>query len=291
MFRSGLLLKLARSAVLALASLCLVFAPALRAQDTTAIHDPAESNAYKYASTQSDPKAKAAALESFLLAYPQSAVKSAALDSLIDIYYDLEESDNTLSAALRLLELNPDHMKAIFVSVSILKNQCVKASDAQSCDKAATLAQKGLLVPRQAPYTDAEWKKITDAAYPLFQSAIALKADHSESRTESMRSPFDHSDSPLSSGAHFGFQVRPVIQTDMTRLALTSEKGIFVVSVEKGSMADITGILAGDVILQVNGADVEDMQHLSQLIHNGVIATFLVQRKGKKLLLTVPQSM
>ena len=291
MFRSGLLLRLANSVVLALASLCLVFAPLLRAQDTTAIHDPAESNAYKYASTQSDPKAKAAALESFLLAYPQSSVKSAALDSLIDIYYDLEESDNTLSAALRLLEVNPDHMKAIFVSVSILKNQCVKTVDAQICDKAAALAQKGLLVPRQAPYTDEELKRITDAAYPLFHSAIDLKADHSESRTGLMRTPFDHFDSALSSGDHFGFQVRPVIQNDMVRLALTKEQGIFVVSVEKGSMADITGILAGDVILQVNGADVGDMQHLSQLIHSGAIKTFIVRRKGKKLLLTVPQSM
>jgi hypothetical protein len=40
----------------------------------------------------------------------------------------------------------------------------------------------------------------------------------------------------------------------------------------------------------VNGAEVSDMQHFSQLIHNGAVTTFNVWRKGKTLLLTVPQS-
>jgi len=39
------------------------------------IKDPAEFNAYQGATTQADPKAKAAALEGFLVAYPQSLVK------------------------------------------------------------------------------------------------------------------------------------------------------------------------------------------------------------------------
>ena len=51
------------------------------------------------------------------------------------------------------------------------------------------------------------------------------------------------------------------------------------------------GILAGDVILQVNGADVGDMQHFRQLIHDGAVSTFRVWRKGQTVDLTVPQSM
>lgn len=291
MFRSSLVLRLALSDVLALASFGLVPAPLLRAQDTTTIQDPAEVNAYKYAYTQSDPAAKAAALESFLLAYPQSAVKSAVLDSLIDIYYGLQESDKTLGAASRQLEVDPDNMKAAFISVFILKDRCVKTGDVQSCDKAAALAQKGLVAPKPARYTDEEWKRITDTAYPLFQSAIDFKAGDSEPRTGSMRNPSDHADSALSPGVHFGFQVRPVIPNDIAHLALTKAQGIVVMSVEKGSLADITGFLSGDVILQVNGVDVDNMQHLSQLLHSGVVTTFIVRRKGKKLLLTVPQSM
>ncbi|MGA2278015.1 MAG: hypothetical protein ABSG00_10430, partial [Terracidiphilus sp.] len=48
--------------------------------DPSTIKNPAEFNTYQMASTQADPKAKAAALESFLTAYPQSVVKPAVLD-------------------------------------------------------------------------------------------------------------------------------------------------------------------------------------------------------------------
>jgi hypothetical protein len=93
------------------------------------------------------------------------------------------------------------------------------------------------------------------------------------------------------SGVHFGIQVRPVIQDDMAPLGLAKAQGLVVVSVENGSLADTMGILAGDVILQVNGADVGDMQHFRQLIHDGAVSTFRVWRKGQTVDLTVPQSM
>jgi len=93
------------------------------------------------------------------------------------------------------------------------------------------------------------------------------------------------------SSVHFGFQVRPVIQDDMAPLMLTKAEGLVVVSVENGSLADTMGVLAGDVILTANGAEVGDMQHFSQLIHAGAVTTFNVWRKGKTLVLTVPQSM
>jgi len=93
------------------------------------------------------------------------------------------------------------------------------------------------------------------------------------------------------SGQHFGFQVRPVIADDMAPLALLQAKGIVVVSVLNGSLADTMGILPGDVILAVNGAEAGDMSHFTQLIHGTAVNTFTVWRKGKSLELTVPQSM
>jgi hypothetical protein len=84
--------KIVFASVLALASISLV-APMLHSQDqpggTIQIKDPAEFNSYQMATTQSDPKAKAAALEQFLTQYPQSVVKSAVLDMLIDTYQQL----------------------------------------------------------------------------------------------------------------------------------------------------------------------------------------------------------
>jgi hypothetical protein len=166
--------KLVFASVMALASLSLVSAPMLRAQDSITIKDPAEYNTYQNASTQSDPKAKAAALESFLLAYPQSVVKGAVLDSLIDTYQGLGDADKTLGAASRLLQVDANNMKAIFISVFIKKGQCAKTNDAQTCDDAAALAHKGLLAPKPAGTSDAEWKKLTSGTYPAFHSAIAF---------------------------------------------------------------------------------------------------------------------
>jgi hypothetical protein len=114
------------------------------------------------------------ALESFLKAYPQSVVKNSVLDSLIDTYQGLQDADNTLSAASRLLQVDPSNMKAIFMSVLIKKSQCQKTSDAQTCDDAGTLAGKGLLAVKPAATSDADWKKLISGTYPVFHSAIAL---------------------------------------------------------------------------------------------------------------------
>jgi hypothetical protein len=192
--------KFVFASVMALASLSLVSAPTLRAQDsdTISIKDPAEFNAYQMFTTQTDPKAKAAAGESFLQTYPQSIVKKAVLDLLMVTYQGLGDADKTLGAASRLLQVDPANTKAIFISVFIKKSQCAKTSDAQTCDDAAALAQKGLAVPKPAKESDDDWKKETSATYPIFHSAIALddinskkdiKAGIAEYRAELMLYP------------------------------------------------------------------------------------------------------
>ena len=93
------------------------------------------------------------------------------------------------------------------------------------------------------------------------------------------------------SGVHLGIQVRPVIQDDMTPLQLTKAQGLVVVSVENGGTGDTMGILAGDVILQVNGADVSDIDHFVQTVRGGAAKSFRVWRKGQTVELAVPMSM
>jgi hypothetical protein len=168
--------KFVFASVMALASLSLVPAHTLRAQDqsTIQIKDPAEYNAYQMATTQTDPKAKAAALEDFLTKYPQSVVKKTVLDMLIDTYQALGDMDKTVSAASRMLQVDPSNLKAIYISVFIKKSQCAKTSDQQTCDDAAALAQKGLSATKPAGMDDAAWKQQTDAVFPFFISAIAV---------------------------------------------------------------------------------------------------------------------
>ena len=158
---------------LALVSICLLAAPMLRAQDIT-IKDPAEFNTYQTATSQTDAKVKASQLESFLQSYPQSVVKNDVLEQLIQAYQGVGDSDKALGAATRLLQADPNNMKAVFISVFIKKNQCAKTQDAQTCDDAAALAHKGLLLPKPAAAVDADWKSLTGTAYPVFHSTIAL---------------------------------------------------------------------------------------------------------------------
>jgi len=197
--------KLVLASVMALAAFSLVAAPTLRAQaaqssDQITIQNPAEFNAYQTASTQTDPKARASGLEDFLTAYPQSVVKKAVLDQLIDTYQQLGDADKALGAASRLLQVDPNSMKAIYLSVFIKRTQCLKTSDPQTCDDDAALAQKGLTVAKGADVSDDDWKKLTAATYPIFHSAIALddlvskkdsKSAEDEYRNELMLFPLD----------------------------------------------------------------------------------------------------
>ena len=159
-------------------------APALTkpVQDSITIKDAAEFRAYKAASSISDPKTKAAAQESFLHAYPQSLVKSAVLDELIDTYQRLNDADGALDAAGRQLQVDPVNLKAIYISVYIKRGRCAKtfnrkigrSTDPQICDDAADLAREGLSTPKPATFSDSDWNKLIGQVFPVFHSAIAL---------------------------------------------------------------------------------------------------------------------
>jgi tetratricopeptide (TPR) repeat protein len=170
--------KLVFASVVALVSVGFVASPSLRAQDQgqISIADPAEYNAFQMFQTQTDPKAKAAAGESFLEKYPQSKAKSIVLDSLLDAYQATGDATKLLDTANKLLQVDPNNLKAILYSVVIKKQQCGKTSDATTCSDAAAMAQKGLQVPKPAATSDDEWKKLTGAAYPIFHSALGLDA-------------------------------------------------------------------------------------------------------------------
>jgi hypothetical protein len=161
------------ASALALAVSAFVAAPALRAQDIS-IKDQAEFAAYQNAASQTDPKTKAAAYEQFLTQYPQSVAKQPVLNELVGIYWGLQDGDKTVSAANRVLQIDPNNAQAILYSVIIKKGQCAKTSDAQTCDDAAALAQKGLTVTKPASFSDAQWQQFQHVGGPIFHSTIAL---------------------------------------------------------------------------------------------------------------------
>ncbi len=175
--------KFVLSSAIVLASVVFAATPNLRAQDNAGqiALEPAEFNAYQTASTQTDPAAKAQALEGFLTQYPNSPVKKNVLVDLVDAYRQSNNPDQMVSAASRLLQVDPNNLNGMFWLVFVKKNQCGKnldasgqSTDPQTCDDAAAVAQRGLTATKPADTSDDDWKKLASSAYPLFHSAIAF---------------------------------------------------------------------------------------------------------------------
>jgi hypothetical protein len=178
--------KVALASLLAIATSTLCAAPFALAQAAASgaaeqqitIKDPAEYNDYSNAISQSSPAAKASAIEAFLTKYPNSVVKNEMLEQLMAAYQGQNNMDKTVEAAGRLLQSDPNNLRALAITVYIKKAQAAQKStpaDQQPLlDEAAADAQKGLAAPKPANLSDADFKKLQDATAPIFYSAIAL---------------------------------------------------------------------------------------------------------------------
>ena len=139
----------------------------------------AEYNAYNNAITQTTPQTKAPALEAYLTAYPQSAVKEEVLQQLMAAYSSFDQA-KTLDAADRLLQVNPNNLRALTLEVYFRKNAADQLSDASAkqaaLDKAADYAQKGLAATKPKDMSDADFKTLQTSANPIFYSAMGTAA-------------------------------------------------------------------------------------------------------------------
>lgn len=144
------------------------------------IKDAAEYNAYTNATSQSTPAAKASAMEQFLQQYPNSVAKNDVLLELMVAYQQAGSVEKTLDAAKRLLQVEPNNLRALFVAVYLEKQTA--NGDQQKLDQAAADAQKGLTVQKDACTSQADFDKVKDTATPIFYSAIgaddAAKKDY-----------------------------------------------------------------------------------------------------------------
>jgi hypothetical protein len=141
---------------------------------------PAEYNAYNSAITQTDPKAKAAALEAYLAAYPQSAVKAATLEQLMLAYSSIPDPAKTLDAADRLLQVDANNLRGLTFETYFRLSGADAITDATAkqaaLDKAADYAQKGLAATKPADMAAADFATLQSQAKPVFYRAIATAA-------------------------------------------------------------------------------------------------------------------
>ena len=138
-----------------------------------------EYNAYNNAITQTTPQTKAAALEAYLTAYPQSAVKADVLQQLMVAYSGFDQT-KTLDAADRLLQVDPTNLRALTLEVYFRKASADQLTDATAkqaaLDKATDYAQKGLTATKPKDMSDADFKTLQTSANPIFYSAIGTAA-------------------------------------------------------------------------------------------------------------------
>jgi hypothetical protein len=140
---------------------------------------PAEYKAYNDAISQTTPQTKAAALETYLTTYPQSAVKASTLQMLMQTYSGFDPA-KTLSTADRLLQVDPNNLVALTFETYFHRQDADKATDPaakqSALDTAAGFAQKGLAAPKPKEMSDADFEKMKAGVAPGLYGAIAEDA-------------------------------------------------------------------------------------------------------------------
>ena len=142
----------------------------------------AEYTAYTNGMNQSNPQAKASGIEAYLTAYPTSAcpdIRLSTLEILMATYSGFDAA-KTLSAADRVLQLDPTNIQALTYEAYLRKGAADAMTDATAkqaaLDAAAGFAQRGLAAPKPASMSAADFKKAQDAAFPIFYSTIGEDA-------------------------------------------------------------------------------------------------------------------
>ncbi|MGA8938800.1 MAG: hypothetical protein WB439_06520 [Acidobacteriaceae bacterium] len=137
----------------------------------------AEYAAYNKANTETTAAGKAAAFEAYLKAYPNSAVKEDVLNQILYADSQIGDQTSTLSAADRLLALDPNNLRALTLEVYYHRADADKLTDpaakVAALDAVAKYAQQGLNATKHKDMSEADFTALKAQTDPRFLSAIA----------------------------------------------------------------------------------------------------------------------
>ncbi len=175
--------------------------PAATAQ-APVIKDPAEYNAYMGAIQQKDPAAQISGLEAYMTQYPNSVMKVAALQTLMQDYQRTNNQAKTVETATKLVAADPSNERAIFLLAYIdrLKAQGGDPNAKQDLEDAKKYGQMGLdgLSKFNKPEgtSDADFQKMKDQMTGVFNAALGISAitdkDYEDARKD-LRAAVDSS--------------------------------------------------------------------------------------------------
>jgi tetratricopeptide (TPR) repeat protein len=149
------------------------------------IKDPAEYNAYVGAIQQKDPAAQISGLEAFMTQYPNSIMKIAALQTLMQDYQQTNNQPKTIDAATKLVAADPCNVRALALLSYIdrLKAQGGDANAKQDLVDAKKYGQAGLdcepKFTKPDGTSDADFEKMKGQMTGIFDAAIGI-ADYTD---------------------------------------------------------------------------------------------------------------
>jgi tetratricopeptide (TPR) repeat protein len=149
------------------------------AQQKKEIKDPAEYNSYVGAIQAPDLNQKIAGLEDFLTRYPNTVVKEDALEQLMGAYQQSGNGPKTIDAANRLLQVNPNNLAGLVISVLSMRGGITGPQDpklAQMRDMSARGIQALQTAPKPEGMADADWAKRKALFGTVFEGGLGFAA-------------------------------------------------------------------------------------------------------------------
>lgn len=146
------------------------------------IKNPAEYNAYVNAIQQTNPAQKAQLLEAFLQTYPTTVMKEDALELLMAAYQQTGDLQKTLDAAQRVLEANPNNIRALaLLAYSYRASAATGGPQMQdNLAKAKEFGERGLqalqTMQKPAGVSDADFTKLHNETGAIFDGAVGFAA-------------------------------------------------------------------------------------------------------------------
>jgi hypothetical protein len=181
------------ASALALFLVTAVYHPAAKAQDNQAALDfknEAEATAYTNAISQTDAKAKAAAIETFLQIYPNSIAKKIMLSQLIGAYNSFD-AGKALESADKLAQADPTNLQAIYIAThsrllqaksALVKNDTATAKTL--LDAALPNAKLGIAVKKPAAISDAQFNGVLAEFHETIGLDALQNKDYATAETE-----------------------------------------------------------------------------------------------------------
>jgi hypothetical protein len=155
-------------------------APPAQAPAAPVIKDPAEYNAYMGAIQQKDPAAQISGLEAYLAQYPNSVMKIAALQTLMQDYQQTNNQAKTIETAQKLVAADPCNVRslALLSYIDRLKAQGGDPNAKQDLADAQKYGQSGLeCLPKFTKpegTSDADFEKMKGQMSGIFNAAVGI---------------------------------------------------------------------------------------------------------------------